>query len=190
MQLTPAILTAVASGDADAAAELLKSIWPDAFRIAWSILGERTAAEDAAQEACARALVSIGNLRRPESFAAWFYRIAVNEANRCGRAANREIILAAETSVAKDASPEDRMDVLRAIDALEPALRLTIVLRYYYDLNSAEIARIVGTSAVTVRWRIMIAHRRLRGLLESPKAASENQELGGGTHADEPQTIA
>jgi DNA-directed RNA polymerase specialized sigma24 family protein len=37
----------------------------DAYRIAWSILRDRSAAEDAAQEACARACGNIKNLRRP-----------------------------------------------------------------------------------------------------------------------------
>src|SRR5580704_11829993 len=74
------LIAAACAGDATATATLLERLWPDAYRIAWSIAGERTAAEDAAQEACARVLRGLPGLREAASFRPWFYRIVVNEA--------------------------------------------------------------------------------------------------------------
>jgi len=142
------------------------------------MLSESAAAEDAAQEACARALSAIHTLRRPESFATWFYRIVVNEAKQRLRATARERPI--QTGLRDPREPayddaggqDDRIDVRRAIDALDPALRVTIVLHYYFGMSSAEIARIVGTSPVTARWRLMVAHRKLRALLAPGRGAA------------------
>ena len=165
MECSQALIARAVAGDPVATAELIASVWPDAFRIAWSVLKDRGAAEDAAQEGCARAWSAMTQLRRPERFGIWFYRIVVNESRRQLRARPREP-LAAEPGVSHDSGAlEERIDVRSAIEALDSQLRLAVVLRYYFELNSSEIARVVGASPVTVRWRLMIAHRRLRGLL-------------------------
>jgi RNA polymerase sigma-70 factor (ECF subfamily) len=183
-----ALVTAAIAGDDEATAELLRSVWPDAYRIAWSLLRERAAAEDAAQDACARVLTAIATLRRPESFAVWFYRIVVNEAKRRRRTAAREVAL--DDGVPYDAfqGSEERIDVRRALDALEPAQRLTVVLYYYFTMKSGEIAQVTATSPVTVRWRLMAARRRLRVLLGGqPKPATVPPTVRG-EFADDPHS--
>jgi RNA polymerase sigma-70 factor, ECF subfamily len=179
MECSQALIARAAAGDAVATAELIASVWPDAYRLAWSILKDRSAAEDAAQEGCARAWCAMTQLRRPERVPVWFYRIVVNECRRLLRARPRETI--AEPAACSDSSAlEQRLDVRAAIDALDPQLRLAVLLRYYFELNSIEIARVVGASPVTVRWRLMLAHRRLRSLLEEYASSSLSP-----THNDE-----
>ena len=172
---------AAKAGDATATAELLRLVWPNAYRIAWSILQERGAAEDAAQDACARVLTALSGLRRSERFAPWFYWIVVNESRARLRSVAREVSLESGLS-RENAAPADdeatragRIDLRRALAALDPDLRLAVVLRYYFGLSSTEIARIVRASPVTVRWRLMIARRRLRTLLEEPRSLSNLQ---------------
>jgi RNA polymerase sigma-70 factor (ECF subfamily) len=135
------------------------------------MLRDNASAEDAAQEACARALDALPHLRQPERFAPWFYRIVVNEATRRLRAVGREVPFDAasgeptDRDVTATMSWEDRLDVRSAIDALEPSLRVTVVLRYYFGMSSAEIGGILRVSPITARWRLMRAHRQLRELL-------------------------
>ncbi len=134
-------------------------------------MAESAGAEDAAQEACARALGGLATLRRPERFAAWFQRIVVNEARRRFRATAREVPLEApEGNVREPAIDESglhdmRIDLRDAIRRLEPELRDAIVLRYDFGLSSAEIGRVTNSSPVTARWRLMRAHRKLRASL-------------------------
>jgi RNA polymerase sigma factor (sigma-70 family) len=136
------------------------------------MLNDKAAAEDAAQSACARALGALETLRRSDRFAPWFYRIVVNEAKQLRRATARELPFEAVPSALPTSwrdefgVHDDRIDVRRAIDLLEPDLRVTIVLRYYFGMSSAEIGRIFSTSPVTARWRLMVAHRKLRAILE------------------------
>jgi RNA polymerase sigma-70 factor, ECF subfamily len=179
MECSQALIVRAAGGDAVATAELIASVWPDAYRLAWSILKDRSAAEDAAQEGCARAWCAMTQLRRPERFPVWFYRIVVNECRRLLPTRPREPIVE-PAAFSESGALEQRLDVRAAIDALDSQLRLAVLLRYYFELNSSEIARVVGVSPVTVRWRLVLARRRLRSLLEEYASSSLSP-----THNDE-----
>jgi RNA polymerase sigma factor (sigma-70 family) len=163
------------AGERDAADALVCLVWPDAFKIARSILHEREAAEDAAQEACARALVALSTLRHPERFAVWFYRIVVNEARAQHRKRPKHDEPDREAA-APDDPREEGLDLRRAIAALGANLRVTIVLYYYYDFTTAEIAEILQISMVAVRLRLMVARRKLRSLLECGTGAATGEE--------------
>jgi RNA polymerase sigma-70 factor, ECF subfamily len=189
-----ALIVKAAGGDKGAAAELIGCVWPDAYRVAWSILQDRSAAEDAAQEACARAWGSLHRVRQPERFAVWFYRIVVNESRRIRHQRPFESAALFDPTQPFD-SPQpfdsaqdevvDRIAVRAAIAVLKPHLRVLVVLRYYYLLRSAEIARILGASPVTIRWQLMIAHRRLRSALDDRAPSSHAQTPSEGRYADE-----
>lgn len=178
VKLDERLVARACSGDEAAAADLMRDVWPDAYRIAWSILNDRAAAEDAAQEACARAWCKLRKLRRSERFAVWFYRIVVNESKRIAQTAPRGAPVRSDLPD-DDATLDDRIAVRSAIGALEPRLRLPIVLRYYFGLRAAEIAAILGGSAVTVRWHLMLAHRRLRDALDDASGAHSNASSDG-----------
>ncbi len=181
---------AVRSGDAAAATALLRVAWPAAYRIARSIVSDSAAAEDAAQEACARALGAIASLRRADRFAPWFYRIVVNEAKQRLRITAREVPFESDSHAHPRIGPDearlcaDRLDVRGAIDALDPSLRAAIVLRYYFGMSSLEIGSILGTSPVTARWRLMRAHRKLRDVLEPGRGPVRGPQR---SYADESQ---
>lgn len=184
MKLDDTFVARACGGDDSAAAELIQTVWPDAYRIAWSVLKNRAAAEDAAQEACARAWCGLRGLRHSERFAVWFCRIVVNESKRIAQKGPRDtpVIDVPENDAG---SLDDRIAVRVAIDALEPRLRLPILLRYYYGLRSAEIAQVLDSSAVTVRWWLMLGHRRLAAALDENASHSTAATQSDGRYADE-----
>ncbi len=112
------------------------------------------------------------SLRDPARFGVWFYRIVVNQARQKQREHLRRRGLSEDTHV-DGLTSDERIDIDRAIASLDPSLRIAIVLRYYYDLNSREISAVLGVNAVTVRWRLMRAHRLLRPLLEHQQQQGE-----------------
>lgn len=183
------LVTAASSGDVKSTEALLELVWPEAYRIARSLLRNRVPAEDAAQEACARALTAIHTLKHPERFSVWFYRIVANEAASQYRKLRRDnpAVLDFRESGATDAD-EDRVDVRRAIDTLPRNLRATIVLFYYGDLSTSEIAEIMGISPVAVRLRLMLARRRLRPLLTDAPAESTVHRRKGKACSHEPES--
>jgi RNA polymerase sigma-70 factor, ECF subfamily len=147
---------------------LAELAWQDAYKLAYAILGERHAAEDAAQEACVAACRNLVSLRSVEAFRVWFARIVVREATRIKRRtspqpANEENVPFQATHAGEVATA---VDVWRALDTLSPELRGVVVLRYFEDLTSREIGAVLGIPAPTVRFRLMAALRRLRPLLD------------------------
>jgi RNA polymerase sigma-70 factor (ECF subfamily) len=188
MDVPAAQVMSAQNGDRSALTELLRAVWPDAYRIARTIVLDHATAEDVAQDACAQVLDTLGGLGDPERFAAWFFRIVVNAATGRLRKARREPRFFEPAPAAPERlSPDERLDVRHAIDALDRTSRVTIVLRYYYDLSSADIARITHSTPVTVRWRLMRAHRRLRTLLLSSATAAP--VYGEQRYADDPQPV-
>jgi RNA polymerase sigma-70 factor, ECF subfamily len=162
-------IAAAQAGSVAALEALLAAAWPHAYRIALSILRHPMAAEDAAQEACARVVLAIGQLRSHRAFGVWFYRLVVREALAIERRTRNHEPLDPHT-LASASSLTDalvRVDVLRALGELPPCERAAIALYYYADLNSREIARILGTPDGTVRYHLARARRRLETLLAS-----------------------
>ncbi|HTU70419.1 MAG TPA: RNA polymerase sigma factor [Candidatus Baltobacteraceae bacterium] len=155
---------------------LIEAIWPDAYRLAYAILGERTGAEDVAQEACVVAYRTISSLRSAAAFRVWFYRIVVRRASELKRRRARGEPIVAEP--ASDADCSDTIDIWRALAALPRTLRDVVVLHYFEGLTSREIASILCAPEGTVRFRLMIAKRRLRPLLaEDPDTLRSDREV-------------
>jgi RNA polymerase sigma-70 factor, ECF subfamily len=154
---------------------LLEAVWPDAYRLARAVLEDRQAAEDAAQEACVILYRTIASLRNAAAFRVWFYRIVVREASELKRRRSR-----VETVPEPEPSAVDQttsIDVWRALASLPQHLRDIVVLRYFEDLSSREIASVLRIPAGTVRFRLMMAKRRLRPLLnDTPEHAPNPYE--------------
>ncbi|MFY9665702.1 MAG: RNA polymerase sigma factor [Candidatus Cybelea sp.] len=142
---------------------LLEAIWPDAYRLAYAVLRDRQCAEDAAQEASVIVYRTIASLRNLEAFRAWFYRIVVRAAASVSRRRITEDLSQEPDSAVDDCTVA--LDVWRAISTLPQHLRDVIVLRYFEDLPSREIAAILRIHDGAVRFRLMVARRRLRPLL-------------------------
>jgi RNA polymerase sigma factor (sigma-70 family) len=176
-------LARAASNGAEGAHEaLVRALWPDAYRIAWSILGERGAAEDAAQAACAAICAKLPTLSDSGAFVAWAYRIVVSHARDFARARSR--LQLRETVGYDDATadatyddPSVRLDLEAAISRLPESLRLVLELHYFIGLNSREVGTALGVPAATVRFRLMMARRRLRPLLCDSTASPATLEV-------------
>ena len=158
------IVEAARTGGRDEIELLLRTVWPDAYRLARSVLGEDQIAQDAAQEACIVVYRTIASLRSGAAFRTWFYRIVVREAAEIKRRRSRaEPVPDAPARAYDQTAP---VDVWRALAVLSHKLREVVVLRYFEDLSSPEIASVLGIPEGTVRFRLMIARQRLRPLLD------------------------
>lgn len=157
-------------GDEQAYGMLVHELWPNAYRIAWSILGDPSAAEDAAQSACIAICAKLHDISDVRAFAGWSHRIIVSHARdkvRARRRLERRETIGYETAAAIS-THEDvtaRLDLEAAIGTLPEQLRLPLELHYFVGLTTGEVAVALGVPAATVRFRLMIARRRLRPLL-------------------------
>ncbi len=75
-----ALVEAAMNGDSDGFAELCRRYYPAMVAIAHSVLGDRHAAEDAAQQAFAKAVRKLPQLKKKDKFAGWLAAICRNAA--------------------------------------------------------------------------------------------------------------
>lgn len=158
--------------------QLLTMVWPEAYRLAYAILHDRTLAEDAAQEACARVARKLPALRNAAVFRTWMYRIAANSAISLGRSRKATDELDAAAAYAVQADPTDRLDLYRALATLPVRERAAVLLHYYAGLSSGEIAEACGFPPGSVRFYLMQARRALRKALETDDAVSDFASKG------------
>jgi RNA polymerase sigma-70 factor, ECF subfamily len=172
----PELVDAAMHGGPPDVERLIEAIWPDAYRLAYGILGEWQSAEDVAQESCVVVYRAIASLRSAEAFRVWFYRIVVRRATVFKKRWDRSGPLMSDTLLEDDRT--NAIDIWRALASLPPHLRNVIVLHYFEDLSSREIAAILRIPDGTVRFRLMTAKRRLRPLLDdAAPVAPVNHEV-------------
>ncbi len=165
------------NGDQQAFAALAESSYGRLHQVAFRILRDRPAAEDATQQAVLSMWRDLPQLRNPERFEAWSYRLLVNACNSEFRRRKRLLPTlgdeAAREPVAPDAFGQllDRDLVERGFAALSIDHRVVLVLRYYLDLPLDAIAATLDVPIGTVNSRLHRALARMRAVLEEPETA-------------------
>lgn len=175
------LVDAARGGGRDEIELLLRTVWPHAYRLARAIVGADQPAEDAAQEACICMYRTIATLRSTGAFRTWFYRIVVREAGEVKRRRSRVEPVVEPAVPARDETAA--LDVWRALSTLTPKLRDVVVLRYFEDLTSREIAAVLGIPDGTVRFRLVVAKQRLRPLLDDDTERLIHSSGEARTHA-------
>jgi RNA polymerase sigma-70 factor, ECF subfamily len=159
----PELISAAIRGERVDVDSLIAAIWPKCFRLAATVIGDRTLAQDAAQEACVIVNRKVRNLRSLGAFDVWLYRIVIREAIRFRRRAAADVRYSRDAGFSAD--PNVPIDVWRALDALAPEFRDVAVLFYFDDLPTAEIASILNIPNATVRTRLSRLRAQLRTML-------------------------
>lgn len=158
---------------AGAVAELYQDHAVGLIRLAYLMLGDRAAAEDAVQDAFFGLYRHWDRLADPGR-ALGYVRTAVLNGCRTAlrrRATSRKLALHQAPEASAEAavlSREEREEVMRAVRALPDRQREALVLRFYLDLPEREIARIMGLRPGSVR---SATHRALRALGQSLEEA-------------------
>jgi RNA polymerase sigma-70 factor (sigma-E family) len=142
-----------------------------AFRIAYLLTGNRTVAEDLAQEAFMRIAGRLLHLRRPSDFGAYLRKTVVSVAmSHFRRRRVEERYLRRESGLRSD---QDAQPDLGARDQMRLALlrlprrqRTAVVLRFYEDLSDNQAAEVMGCRPATVRSLVARGLRTLRPLVE------------------------
>jgi RNA polymerase sigma-70 factor, ECF subfamily len=161
-------------GDRQAFDELVGPLIDQAFRLAFGMLHDREAAEDAVQEAAVRAWRKLGNLRAGIGVRAWFLAIVANQCRDVIRSRWWSVLRLEPTAGPASGGFEDRIargaDLRAALRKLNIDQREVLVLRYYLDLTLDEVAAITGVPVGTVKSRINRALAAMRPHFESLEA--------------------
>ena len=131
---------------------------PALLRLAYTLTGNTADAEDIVQEALARALPRWARISRVDNVDAYVRRMVVNAHTSWWRRFRRKESPVAELRGSYVDGPgegfDDRRRVWLACQALPESQRTAIVLRYYEQLEYAEIAELTGIREGSVRARV------------------------------------
>lgn len=169
-------------GDQDAFALLASASVDRCYAIAYRILRDMHAAQDATQQALLSAWRDLPTLRDPERFEAWLYRLVVRasyaEAGRNRRWGSGVRLIPSDTSTAPDSAGAiaDRDELDRGFLRLSPEQRAVLVLHHYLGYQLTEIAETLGIPVGTARSRLHYATRELRAAIEADARPTSPKE--------------
>ena len=184
-----ALVSRAAQGDQDAFAQIMRRYNQRLYRLAVSVMGDASEAEDVLQESYVRAFYAFSTYSGAGSLGAWLARIVRNEAiDRVRSRDSRRSHVAIEadlggssgedeTNVAHDplqrltdpqalaANAELRRLLERAIQRLPEQFRTAFVLREVEGLSVEQTAEYLGIPTSTVKTRDHRARNLLRAYL-------------------------
>ncbi len=149
-----------ARGDGDSFTELCRRYYAPMVAIGHAILGDRHLAEDAAQEAFAKAAVHLPKLRKADQFGYWLAAICRNEAKNLGRA--RKGAQIGKPAEEAPAGADETCEAVKvALSRLPSDAREVVFLRFYDGLSYDQISAVLGISEQAINGRLRRAKKKL-----------------------------
>jgi RNA polymerase sigma-70 factor (ECF subfamily) len=184
-----ALASLAAQGDQDAFARIMRRYNQRLYRLAVSVMGDASEAEDVLQESYVRAFYALSTYAGTGSLGGWLARIVRNEAiDRVRSRASRQSHVAIEADLgARGAEPSEKetnvmIDPIdpqalaanaelrrlleHAIQRLPEQFRIAFVLREVEGLSVEETAEYLGIPPATVKPRDHRARNLLRAYLK------------------------
>jgi RNA polymerase sigma-70 factor (ECF subfamily) len=168
MDPAPSLVEQARNGDRDAFASLVGPVSDSLFALAYRILRDTSAAEDALQNALVSIWQQLPHLRDIDRFEAWAHRILVHacyaEHGRWRKIASNVHVIDINRDPTADSSRglADRDELERAFAQIPLDQRAVFVLHHYLGLPLVEIAQTLGIPPGTARSRLHNATRSLR----------------------------
>ncbi|GIP26705.1 DNA-directed RNA polymerase sigma-70 factor [Paenibacillus sp. J23TS9] len=143
--------------------ERLSSEQRKLYSIAFSYLRNEADALEVVQEASCRAWMKRKKLKDEQSFTPWLIRITINccmdELRRKKRVFPVEKL---EDETAQEMKSSDRIDLERAMDRMKPKYRHVIMLKYYQDMKTVDIAKVLKKPEGTIKTWLREGLKQLR----------------------------
>ena len=170
------------NGEGQAFDELYEKYKDTALRMAYLICGNVADSQDIVQESFIKCYEHIHQLNKEEQFKSWFFHILTRTAWKYCKKQSKEIPEEEMISLMPKEKEGSSLDVLLdkerdrelmdMINHLSVKHRTTLVLYYYNELSTKEIAHVLGCLEGTVKSRLFTA----RKLLKQTILEEKNQE--------------
>lgn len=168
-------------GNNEAYGVLVKNYTGFVYSMAFRMTGDHHFAEDICQDVFLKGWMKLSNLQDKKAFPGWISTIARRTCLNAVDKKNRKMELGEEEAVLVNLNPtmpsswdQSRCILERAIAKLAPQERELITLCYFQELNSAEVAEVMGIPPGTIRVYLHRARLKLKELLKG----TEDELLG------------
>jgi RNA polymerase sigma-70 factor (ECF subfamily) len=156
----------VLAGDTSAFERIVRRWQGPLVNLAYRFCGDRSRAEDMAQEAFLRAFRGLAGWRREAAFSTWLFALATNVyRSELARIPVRTVGLDRIGELPdKAAGQEDSREriVRRAVGSLPPKYRDAVTLFYFHEMNIAAAAHSLGVPEGTLKARLARGRDMLR----------------------------
>lgn len=147
------------------------------LRSAWGLTGSRAIAEDVVQDCFTSAWKYRRQLRQPELARAWLFKIMRRHVLRHVVPGPQRLdenygeFDAAEPHVSAERL-DNQLDVVQALGRIAPIHREVLVLFYFDDMPTAQMAEALDIAPGTVLSRLSRAREALKNVLDAPARAA------------------
>ena len=141
------------------------------LRSAWALTGSRAVAEDVVQDCFTSAWRFRHQLRDPAMARAWLFQIMRRHAFRHFDPAQAWAQPEHETTleaVTDHEALDEKLDVVKALAGIAPIHREVLVLYYFDDMPTAQMAEALDIAPGTVLSRLARAREALKKVLQEP----------------------
>jgi RNA polymerase sigma-70 factor (ECF subfamily) len=164
-------------GDQEAFAQLVEAYKGPVYNLAYRMLGDSGAAEDAAQETFLRAYTRLNSYDPAFKFSSWILSIASHYCidrlrRRRGGSVSMEEIQSSRWIPDERPEPEEEILVTErghtiqaVLDQLPPQYREVIILRYWQELSYVEMAEVTRSTESAIKSRLHRARQMVAALL-------------------------
>ena len=122
---------------------------------------------DVCQDSFIKAYNNLRKLKEAEKFKSWLFKITSNTAKDTFRRRKSDELKSEDLKqVFSEESLVQKLDLLSALMKLKTEYRQVLILRYFNDLKTKDIARITKISENTVKSRIRYALEQIKTVLE------------------------
>ncbi len=170
-----AVIRQCVQGDRDRFSILVERYKSMVYSVAYRMLGDYDAANDAGQDSFIAAFEGLKDFQYSSKFSTWLYRIVMNKCKDRLRSVKNNIPIddIAAVRPSGTANPEEsasgreyRDAVQAALNKLPPDYREALVLKHIEELDYEEMSHILGTAVGTLKVRTHRGRELLKQVLE------------------------
>lgn len=139
------------------------------YSVAFSIVKNEADAAEAISEAIYRGYKNLDSLKNRKSFKPWILRIVHNTSVELVRKDTRIVpveSLEENTAYVQDSDIAEKLTIRKAVETIKQPYQTVIILFYYENLSTAQIARITNTNIVAVKKQLSRARKMLFEILK------------------------
>jgi RNA polymerase sigma-70 factor, ECF subfamily len=175
------LIAAARRGDHEAFGRLVERYYRAAYASAYAVLGNRSDAEEIAQETFVQVYQKLDRLREPGALTSWIWRIARDTALKHIRKHRRVRPVGEVPDVNYEGTApheplvaaEEKEQLMAALTGLPDDMREAVLMRYWEELEYDEMAKRTGVSAAALYQRVCRGLKQLRETLGGAATTSE-----------------
>lgn len=138
-------------------------------RLCYLYLKDEALAQDAAQETFIKAYRKLTDFREDSNINTWLTAIAINTCKSLMRKKSFKSTVSLNEAIYIETPQKDVETILtvsEAVKSLPYNLRLVVILKYYRELKTKDIAKILRLPTATVNYRLSKAREILKNILK------------------------